>query len=169
MKTMNLIMSAALLLVVAGGLGVPAFAQSTDEKTPGGNPLNLVSDHATLSVADVSKEAEWYIRVLGFHQTKHVQPRPDFEQAVVDIDGYHLDLVRQAGSTRPPTVKPFFQQGYLHIVFRTTTIDAVYARLKSLGVEVAVGGRNAKTQAPRLLTLYDPEGNEIEILAATTP
>ncbi len=153
---------AALVPFVAIGIGMQvAAAQSSD-----GNPLNLISDHATLSVADVSKEVEWYVRVLGFHQTKHEQRTPEFEQAIVEIDGYHLDLVRQAGSTRPPNLKPFFQQGYLHIVFRTSTIDAVYSRLKSLGVTVGVG-KNAKTQAPHLLTIYDPEGNEIEILAAT--
>lgn len=153
---------AALVPFVAIGVGVQvAAAQSSN-----GNPLNLISDHATLSVADVSKEVEWYVRVLGFRQTKHEQRRPDFEQAIVEIDGYHLDLVRQAGSTRPPNLKPFFQQGYLHIVFRTSTIDAVHSRLKALGIAVNVG-RSAKSQAPHLLTIYDPEGNEIEILAAT--
>jgi catechol 2,3-dioxygenase-like lactoylglutathione lyase family enzyme len=162
MKSRIVNVCAALLPFIAMGLGIPvAAAQSNDD-----NPLNLVSDHATLSVADVSKEVEWYVRVLGFHQTKHEQRTPDFEQAIVEIAGYHLDLVRQAGSTRPPNVRPFFQQGYLHIVFRTSTIDAVYSRLKALGVTVGVG-KSAKSQAPHLLTIYDPEGNEIEILAAT--
>jgi len=34
------------------------------------NPLNLTPHHATISVADLDKESQWYATVLGFEKSK---------------------------------------------------------------------------------------------------
>ena len=149
--------AAAVLTLSAAIAWGPLPAQTTDS-----NPLQLLPNHATASVADLEKESEWYRRVLGFHEIRRVRGNPDFEVLQMGIPGYRIDLVWQKGSSRAHQARGSFQQGWLHVVFETPVIDAAFERLRDLGTDVKAD-RNAQAMITRLV-FHDPEGNELEIV-----
>lgn len=135
-----------------------AVAQATKQ-----NPLELVPDHATISVDDLAKERDWYTRVLGFSQIDHMERGTDFAICMMGIPGYRIDLVWQRGSSRSKRATGDYEQGWRHIVFHTSILEQDYKRLVALQTEV-IADRNANSTITRLL-LHDPEGNEFEIFA----
>jgi catechol 2,3-dioxygenase-like lactoylglutathione lyase family enzyme len=144
----------ALIATIPWG---PLLAQAAEN-----NPLGLVPNHATASVADLEKEGEWYRRVLGFREIRRMQGGPDFAVLQMGIPGYRIDLVWQKGSSRPHEAQGALEQGWLHVVFETPAIDAAYKRLVDLGTDVKAD-RNAQAAITRLV-FHDPEGNELEIV-----
>ena len=150
-------MAAAVSALMAAIPWGPLLAQTSES-----NPLRLLPNHATASVADLEKESEWYRRVLGFHEIHRVQGSPDFGVLQMGIPGYRIDLVWQKGSSRPHEAQGSFQQGWLHVVFETPVVDAAYKRLMELGTDVKAD-RNAQAAITRLV-FHDPEGNELEIV-----
>ena len=130
----------------------------------------LVPDHATLSVENIEREAEFYERVLGFKVfSKSISNGQDPNWHLV-IPGYRIDLITIAGSKRPP-VKPqkghegfdavFMQQGWVHVSFHVENVAVALKALQALHVEVMV--KNDDKGIPIQLRFDDPEGNEIEI------
>lgn len=123
----------SMLIALPLALGLLSAARGTvaDEL----NPLALVPDHATASVADLDRECAWYERILGFRELGRNQS-PDFEVRHLGIPGYRIDLAWQKGSSRPaqPPGPPY--QGWLHVVFRTAALEGAYQRLQALGTDV---------------------------------
>ena len=123
-------------------------------------------NHASISVADIQKEAAWYINTLGYSfrdekKIAHIGPVMQGTQLV--IPGFQLDLIQYTGSKRPEAPKPvFMQQGYFHLAMTVADIDAAYEFLKAAGVEMEAN-RNRQTSKLNGIVLHDPEGNEIEL------
>jgi catechol 2,3-dioxygenase-like lactoylglutathione lyase family enzyme len=157
------VIGTAVLALVGLSPGGRALAQAASD-----NPMQLSPHHATLSVADLNKEAEWYERVLGFRETQHIRRRSDFELRAVSIPGYRFDLVLQKGSTRPPPAPRFTYQGYSHVVLETPILDVVYQRVVANGVKVEPE-YDRKTNQLNHMTIWDPEDNEIEIFLPSKP
>jgi catechol 2,3-dioxygenase-like lactoylglutathione lyase family enzyme len=137
------------------------------EQPPAGNAqpgpvTGLVPDHATLSVANIEREAEWYGRVLGFKPLSKSEANPDFRNWHLVIPGYRVDLVQFKGSQRPaPASSPYLWQGWTHVVFHVEDVSMALKTLQALNVEVAVNKDDKGT--PIQLRMHDPEGNEVEI------
>jgi catechol 2,3-dioxygenase-like lactoylglutathione lyase family enzyme len=132
----------------------PAMAESP-------NPLGLTLDHATIGVADMDKEIDWYRRVLGLQPGK-VLHTPKFDAQNMTAPGVRIDLIRQPGSTRPSPLMGFDKQGWLHVALTTHDAEAVYKHLIEMGVTVEANrNKNGKVA---FITLNDPEGNNIEIM-----
>jgi catechol 2,3-dioxygenase-like lactoylglutathione lyase family enzyme len=145
------------LLVVVFTAADPSIAQSSDS-----NPLKLSPHHATASVADLAKEANWYELVLGFQRSKLLGEGTDFQMYQMSIPGYRIDLVQQKGSSRQHETQGAFVQGWLHVVFKTPDIDTAYKHLVAQATDVKAfrDEHGAMTR----LTFHDPEGNELEIV-----
>lgn len=152
------VLSLACVLCVLAMAPARALAQAVQE-----NPLALAPDHATISVADLARERDWFSRVLGFRQLDHIERGTDFAISMMGIPGYRIDLVWQRGSSRSKRGTGDFEQGWRHIVFSTTMLDQDYERLVELKSDVTAD-RDSKSVITRLL-LHDPEGNEFEIFA----
>lgn len=121
----------------------------------------LVPDHATLSVENIDREAEWYGRVLGFKILRKMDSNPDFINEQLAIPGYRIDIIKYKGSKRPAAVDPLYlQQGWIHVVFHVDSVPDALKQLQALHVEPKV---NYEKGVPIQLLLHDPEGNEIEI------
>ena len=148
-------------IVAALSCGVVYGQQPTGTAQPG--PVTgLVPDHATLSVENVEREAEWFERVLGFKPLSKSNANPDFINWHLVIPGYRIDLIKFKGSKRPaPQESPYLQQGWTHVVFHVEDVAAALKTLQALKVDVAVSKDNQGT--PIQLRIHDPEGNEIEI------
>lgn len=127
------------------------------------NPLRLSPHHVTASVADLEKEASWYERVLGFERSKLLGNPQDFSMYQMTMPGYRIDLVSQKGSTRQHGKTGAFEQGWLHVVFKTPDINTAYKWLVAQGTDV-VAHRDQNDAITRV-TFHDPEGNELEIVA----
>jgi catechol 2,3-dioxygenase-like lactoylglutathione lyase family enzyme len=153
-----------LVLLLTQAVCAPSFAQSAPLQTAmmPGPVTGLAPDHATLSVANIEREAEWYERVLGFKPFSKSDANPDFRNWHLIIPGYRIDLIQYKGSRRPPPLEsPYLQQGWTHVVFHVEDVSMALRQLQALNVEVAVA--RDKDGVPIQLRIRDPEGNEVEI------
>jgi catechol 2,3-dioxygenase-like lactoylglutathione lyase family enzyme len=134
-----------------------AFAQQNPPPVTG-----LAPDHATLSVENIEREAEWLERVLGFKVFSKSDSNPDFRNWHLVIPGYRIDLVKFKGSKRPPKADAVYSwQGWTHVVFHVEDVAAAVKALEALHEDIKVNKDPSGT--PIQILLHDPEGNEFEI------
>ena len=124
------------------------------------NPLKLIPHHATISVADLDKESQWYASVLAFEKSNCFDS-PDSKGCWMVIPGYRVDLIQQKGSSRKDTQIGPLRQGWLHVVFQTPMIEEALKRLQALGTDVKAF-KSDDGHLQRLI-LHDPEDNEVEL------
>ena len=145
-------------------LAVLAMTQpaSAQEQAP---PVSgLVPDHATISVANLDREIEWYGRVLGFKVLRKMDQNPDSINAQLWIPGYRFDLIQFKGSKRPSPVDPLYlQQGWIHVVFQVDNVARALAQLQALHVVPHEVNKDAQGNLMQI-RLRDPENNEVEIV-----
>ena len=156
----------ALVIVALGALaGAPtALAQPASGDSAAAAPpvSGLVPDHATLSVENLEKEAEWYGRVLGFKVFSRSDSNPDFRNWHLVIPGYRIDMVKWKGSHREPEGSSvYLKQGWTHVVFHVAEVALAVKQLEALHVEMQVN-KDPKG-VPIQILIRDPEGNQIEI------
>jgi catechol 2,3-dioxygenase-like lactoylglutathione lyase family enzyme len=147
--------SSLLLALVPAG-----FVAALD--AAGENPLQLSSHHVSLSVADLDKQQAFYEKVLGFKMGT-VRKNDDSETRQLVIPGYAINLTRRNGSMRHPRSEGNLEQGWFHIVLATPILDEVRKRLEAQQVPTRPAMMNG---ALARLLVFDPEGNEIELIRA---
>jgi len=147
MKTLSFA-AAALFAAAAWGQGL--------------DTIHLSMDHATIGVADLQKEGDWYHRALGleFAPIHHAEK---FDVQTMTAPGVRIDLLHESGSTRPTALMGFDKQGWLHVALGTTDADALYRHLADMGTDVAAT-RDKKTGKIVFLSVHDPEGNNLEVM-----
>jgi catechol 2,3-dioxygenase-like lactoylglutathione lyase family enzyme len=155
----------SLLLLASAG----AMSQNAASAAPGNSNaasiLNLQIHHASISVADIQAEANWYGKTFGFSfptggKIEHINPK--MQGARLVIPGFQLDLIQFEGSKRPEKPSPvFMQQGYIHLVFTVSDLDAALSFLQGASADVTPN-RNREGKLSGLV-VHDPEGNEIEL------
>jgi catechol 2,3-dioxygenase-like lactoylglutathione lyase family enzyme len=143
---------------MAAALGMSAFASTALHAES--NPLKLTPHHATISVADLDKESQWYASVLGFEKSNPFDS-PDARGCWMVIPGYRVDLIQHKGSSRKDTQIGVLRQGWLHVVFRTPMIEEALKRLEAAGADVKAF--KSDDEHLQRLILHDPEGNEVEL------
>jgi catechol 2,3-dioxygenase-like lactoylglutathione lyase family enzyme len=126
------------------------------------NPLKLSSHHASLSVADLDKQQAFYEQVLGF-KPGNVRKNADGETRQMVISGYAVNLTKRNGSMRHPRAEGSLEQGWIHIVLATPILDEVHKRLEAQQVKTRPAMQNG---ALARLLVFDPEGNQIELIRA---
>ena len=155
------------LLLIGFGLssGVTLSQSATTEagNTQPGPLTGLVPDHATISVENVERVADWYERILGFKVTHRLNNDPGFVLEQLSIPGYRIDLVEYKGSVRPASVDPvFLRQGWIHVVFNVPDLSAALKQLQALNLALTVN--KDANGLPTRLVLHDPESNEVEVV-----
>jgi catechol 2,3-dioxygenase-like lactoylglutathione lyase family enzyme len=148
-------MSSILLALVPCGFLVAQDASME-------NPLKLASHHVSLSVADLDKQQAFYEKVLGFKMGA-VRKDANGETRQVVIPGYAINLTKSNGSMRHPRSEGNLEQGWFHIVLATPILDEVQKRLEAQQVKTR---RAVVNGALSRLLVFDPEGNEIELIRA---
>jgi len=151
-----------LLVLEVLACGVALTQQLSADTVQLPSVTGLVPDHATLSVENLDREAEWYERVLGFKVfSKSISNGHDINWHLV-IPGYRIDLVKTEGSKRAAPVDPIFlQQGWIHVSFHVEDVAGALQILRAHHIEVRV--KNDEKGNPIQLRFDDPEGNQIEI------
>lgn len=139
-----------------------ALSQQPAAETHAPPVSGVVADHATLSVASIPVEAEWYERVFGFTVAAKINQDPHMSSWRMVIPGFRIDLIQYIGSTRPAAADPIYlHQGWIHVVFRVPDIAKAVAELQALHVEAEIQ-KDGKGN-PIQIILHDPEGNEVRI------
>ena len=125
--------------------------------------MTLRLAHAMVQVRDLEGAIDFYQRVLGLALAeRHSYDGASLAYLRADDGGAELELLSEQAwryADRPET-------GRSHIAFTVADVSAENARIRALGIDcgsVADYVANGKLQT-RFFYLYDPEGNEIEIL-----
>jgi catechol 2,3-dioxygenase-like lactoylglutathione lyase family enzyme len=142
-------------------LGFAHLSAQTPPEPSVSSPMEITPSHATLSVANLNTEVAWYAQVMGFKLTSRAKRGGDFEIAETSIPGYRIDMSWRKGSVRHHVLDFDTDQGWMHIVFQSPTLEADYNRLVALKADVKAN--NDKDSTIGRLIIHDPEGNEIEI------
>jgi catechol 2,3-dioxygenase-like lactoylglutathione lyase family enzyme len=142
-------------------LSQPGVSQTGN--TQAGPLTGLMPDHVTISVEDLDRESEWYVRVLGFKVAPHTDTDPDFLNWHLTIPGYRVDLIKYKGSVRPASTNPLYlHQGWIHIAFNVPDLAAAFKELQALHTDATAANKDANG-LPTRVVMHDPEGNEVEM------
>jgi catechol 2,3-dioxygenase-like lactoylglutathione lyase family enzyme len=125
--------------------------------------MSLRFAHAMIQVRDLEKAVRFYAEVLGFA----VAARHDYEGASLVYlrcprSGCEVELL----SEKPWRFTERPETGRNHIAFASSELEAERSRIAALGVpcgDITPYEANGRLQT-RFFYIYDPEGNEIEIL-----
>jgi catechol 2,3-dioxygenase-like lactoylglutathione lyase family enzyme len=150
-----------LFVALVGGVFFYGAALPPTSAQTGNALTGLVPEHITISVEDIDREANWYMRVLGFKLAPPNDTNPAFLNHHLSIPGYRVDLVKYKGSSRPAAAKPLYlHQGWIHIAFSVPDLGAAFRQLQALNTDVTAD-KDAKGTPTRVI-VHDPEFNEIE-------
>ena len=145
------------------GVALSQTGMTQAAKTQPAPLTGLEPDHATISVENIDRVADWYEKILGFKVANRFDTNPDFLLEQLSIPGYRIDLVKCKGSARPAQPNPvFLQQGWVHVVFNTQDLPSALKQLQALNVKLT-SNQDADGMLTRLV-LHDPEGNEVEVV-----
>jgi methylmalonyl-CoA/ethylmalonyl-CoA epimerase len=124
--------------------------------------------HLGISVANLEASLKWYTETLGFEVSKRLDlPEIQFRVAVIEFQGFGVELIEVAGSGRNPFAwqEPGPQhrlQGYVHFAFQVDDLDATEKALKERGVRFACPPTRLEGLGIRYFHIFDNDGNLIE-------
>lgn len=128
-------------------------------------------DHVGLAVADLEATALWFRDVFGL--VPELSLRVDaldlsIEMLVHPALGYRLELLHRPGSgagRKPATPgEAALREGYGHVAFDVTDLDAGYDRAVARGARPVMPPGPSPEPGVRMAFVADPEGNLIELL-----
>jgi lactoylglutathione lyase len=127
-------------------------------------------DHTGMAVADLTAARAWFCDVFGLRPelTLRVEALAlDIEMLIHPEYGYRLELLHRPGSAADKPASPAeaaLREGYGHIAFEVTDVDAAYGRAMARGARPVVPPGPAPEPGARMAFIADPEGNLIELL-----
>jgi lactoylglutathione lyase len=137
------------------------------------DPTGIVArlDHTGLTVADLQAAASWFCDVFGLvpELTARVETLDlSIEMLIHPEFGYRLELLHRPGAGtdgKPATpAEAALREGYGHIAFDVTDLDAAYARAVARGARPVMPPGPAPERGVLMAFVADPEGNLVELL-----
>jgi glyoxylase I family protein len=128
-------------------------------------------DHVGLAVADLETAVSWFCDVFGL--VPELTLRVDaldlsIEMLVHPVHGYRLELLHRPGSQagrKPGTPgEAALREGYGHVAFDVTDLDAAYDRALARGAGPVMPPGPSPEPGVRMAFVADPEGNLIELM-----
>lgn len=127
-------------------------------------------DHVGLSVGDLDAQVAWYQRAFGFPVAKpfEIEALGIRGAFVLGPDRIAIELLERKGSVHgtPATSAPdaLLAQGWGHICFRVSDIQAMFDQLVEAGAGVVHAPGPSPEPGAQFAFVTDPEGNFIELL-----
>jgi len=128
-------------------------------------------DHVGLAVADLAAQAAWFCEVF------ELVPELALRVEALDLSiwmlihprhGYRLELLHRPGSAaggKPDTPgEAALRDGYGHMAFDVTDLDAAYDRAVTRGARPVMPPCPSPEAGVRMAFIADPEGNLVELL-----
>jgi len=159
--------SPSLCLVLIGSL--LASAQLVPSPAPPAGAMRPFL--AALSVSSVDRSAAWYAAHFGFRILRPpASPRPGVYQAILERDGFYLELASLAGS-RPRSAalaapgQNASLQGVYKLAFWVPDADSALAALRDAGIAIPRGSGldSAFAGGTRYFLLEDPDGTVLQV------
>lgn len=122
-------------------------------------------NHAGIYVSDLEASVRFYRDLLGFDVVTTFKMPGDWPITYLRSGGGQVELLARPNVRRPDApADPGMNAGIRHIGFKTDDLEAVAARLRSAGVTFKSEPRAAGSGIGRLMFVYDPDFNEVEII-----
>ena len=124
-----------------------------------------------ISVGDLERSARWYVENLGFRvESGPVRPRPRAGFAVLERDGFRLELIEMADSLPRSVAAPVrgsavSLQGVFKLAFLVDEVDEAHAALRARGVRIRMAPADSPETGMRFCLIEDPDGNVIQLYA----
>jgi catechol 2,3-dioxygenase-like lactoylglutathione lyase family enzyme len=135
--------------------------------------------HLGICVSDLERSLRFYRDLLGCREVGRLEMAGAAADTVnglknsrlraiyLERDGWRLELLAfpEPGWIGPSTPRPMNQLGLTHLSWRVADLDAICARIESLGggvlSETRVGPPGARTRA---VMAHDPDGLRLELV-----
>jgi glyoxylase I family protein len=128
-------------------------------------------DHVGLAVADLEAAVSWFCDVFGLVPERALRVDAldlSIEMLVHPVHGYRLELLHRPGSQagrKPGTPgDAALREGYGHVAFDVTGLDAAYDRALARGAGPVMPPGPSPEPGVRMAFVADPEGNLIELM-----
>ena len=124
-------------------------------------------EHVGMTSSNLDETIAFYCGLLGLKEVLVKRTGEGGRIAFLEIGGVMLEIVEPATSIRTPAREvPATEAGIRHITFRVDDVDAVYAKLRSAGVEFTVLPRAAANREliRKVAFCKDPDGITVEFL-----
>ena len=127
-------------------------------------------DHVGLAVADLAAARSWFCDVFGLVPELVLRVGAldlDIEMLIHPVHGYRLELLHRPGSAADKPANPgeaALREGYGHMAFDVTDLDAAYDRAVARGARPVMPPGPSPEPGVRMAFVADPEGNLIELL-----
>jgi lactoylglutathione lyase len=128
-------------------------------------------DHVGLSVADLDGAALWFCDVFGLVPELALRVEPldlSIRMLIHPQHGYRVELLHRPGSAaggRPGTpTEAALRDGYGHVAFDVTDLNAAYERAVARGARPVMPPCPSPEPGVRMAFVADPEGNLVELL-----
>lgn len=122
-----------------------------------------------ISVADLQKETDWYVKMLGAKVVKDADfggAGTHFRWLMIGTQRLELVYSPTAKDSNPARPKPPGHaglHGFTHVTLATPDIAATKKALLAKGATLALDVTDVTPLGVRVLYLADPEGNAVEI------
>ncbi len=122
-----------------------------------------------VSVADLKKETDWYVTMLGAKIVKDADfgnGGTHFRWLMIGNQRLELVFSPTAKDSNPPRPRPPGHaglHGYTHVTLQSSDLAATKAALLAKGATLAMDITEVARSAFKVLYLTDPEGNAVEI------
>jgi glyoxylase I family protein len=127
--------------------------------------VSVEFNHAGIVVSDIDQSTHFYRDLLGFEVITSYKMPGDWPITYLRSGGGQVELLGKPDTTRPEgPAAAGSQAGITHIGFKTNDLDGIAARLKEQGVPFKTGPKPAGSGIGRLMFVYDPDFNEVEII-----
>jgi lactoylglutathione lyase len=128
-------------------------------------------DHVGLAVADLAGAAAWFCDVFGLVPELALRVEPlelSIQMLIHPQHGYRIELLHRPGSTaggKPDTpAEAALRDGYGHVAFDVTDLDAAYDQAVVRGARPVMPPCASPEPGVRMAFVADPEGNLVELL-----
>ncbi len=139
--------------------------------------MKLTVGHIGVVVQDLDRMADFYTRVMGLEESRHVRREGAFIDGLVGLHNVDLEVRILGTAERPaaiellkyhrhpsaPVPKGPNGHGVNHLQFVVAELDPIIAALRTEGLEFWGSAEAWPDTWSRVLYAKDPEGNVIEL------
>jgi len=126
--------------------------------------VTIEFNHAGIVVSDIEASTHFYRDLLGFDVITSYKMPGDWPITYLRSGGGQVELLGKHDVPKRAQTEWGNNAGITHIGFKTDDLDGVAARLKAAGVEFRTPPKPAGSGIGRLMFVYDPDYNEVEII-----
>jgi catechol 2,3-dioxygenase-like lactoylglutathione lyase family enzyme len=131
--------------------------------------MSLEFNHAGIVVSDIEASTHFYRDLLGFDVVTSYKMPGDWPITYLRLGNAQVELLGKNETARRSGPNDFgVNPGITHIGFKTDDLEGIATRLRGAGVEFKTGPKPAGSGIGRLMFVYDPDYNEVEIIQRDT-